>query len=142
IFSVCMAFLQSGDEGVSSRSIFGATNGVFNKYLGKFGVSTRYVDPNDLSASRDAISGKTKLVFVETPSNPLMEVADIRALAEIAHSVGAKLVVDNCFCAPALQQPLALGADLVVHSATKFLDGQGRALGGAVVGRNDDIKEI
>lgn len=142
IFSVCMAFLQSGDEVVSSRSIFGATNVVFNKYLGKFGVSTRYVDPKDLSAWRDAITDKTKLIFVETPSNPLMEVADIRALAELAHSVGAKLVVDNCFCTPALQQPLALGADLVVHSATKFLDGQGRALGGAVVGRNEDIKEI
>ncbi|WP_108125422.1 O-succinylhomoserine sulfhydrylase [Saccharospirillum mangrovi] len=142
IFSVCMAFLQSGDEVVSSRSIFGATNVVFNKYLGKFGVSTRYVDPKDLSAWRDAITDNTKLIFVETPSNPLMEVADIRALAELAHSVGAKLVVDNVFCTPALQQPLSLGADLVVHSATKFIDGQGRALGGAVVGRKDDIKEI
>lgn len=142
IFSVCMAFLQSGDEVVSSRSIFGATNVVFNKYLGKFGVSTRYVDLKDLSAWRDAISDKTKLLFVETPSNPLSEVADIRALAELAHSVGAMLVVDNCFCTPALQQPLALGADLVVHSATKFIDGQGRALGGAVVGRKAQISEI
>ncbi|MFG1496642.1 O-succinylhomoserine sulfhydrylase [Saccharospirillum sp. HFRX-1] len=142
IFSTCMAFLQSGDAVVSSRSIFGSTNVVFNKYLGKFGVSTTYVDPKDLSAWRDAITDKTKLLFVETPSNPLSEVADIRALAELAHSVGALLVVDNCFCTPALQQPLALGADLVVHSATKFIDGQGRALGGAVVGRKVEIDEI
>ncbi|PTY36441.1 O-succinylhomoserine sulfhydrylase [Saccharospirillum sp. MSK14-1] len=142
IFSICMAFLQSGDEVVSSRSIFGSTNVVFNKYLGKFGISTRYVDPKDLSAWRDAITDQTKLLFVETPSNPLSEVADIRALAELARSVGALLVVDNCFCTPALQQPLALGADLVVHSATKFIDGQGRALGGAVVGRKTEIDEI
>lgn len=142
IFSICMAFLQSGDELVSSRSIFGSTNVVFNKYLGKFGVGTSYVDPKDINAWRDAITDKTKLLFVETPSNPLSEVADIRALAELAHSVGALLVVDNCFCTPALQQPLALGADLVVHSATKFIDGQGRALGGAVVGRKVDIDEV
>lgn len=142
IFSICMAFLESGDEVVSSRSIFGATNVVFNKYLGKFGVSTTYVDPKDVSAWRDAVSDKTKLLFVETPSNPLSEIADIRALSELAHSVGALLVVDNCFCTPALQRPLELGADLVVHSATKFIDGQGRALGGAVVGREADVKEI
>lgn len=142
IFSICMAFLKSGDHIVSSRSIFGATNVVFNKYLDRFGVSTSYVDVKDVSAWREAIRPQTRLLFLETPSNPLSEVADIAAIAKLASEANALLVVDNCFCTPALQQPLQLGAHLVMHSATKYIDGQGRALGGAVVGDQVHIDEL
>ncbi|MEX0622881.1 O-succinylhomoserine sulfhydrylase [Saccharospirillum sp.] len=142
IFSVCMAFLKSGDHLVSSRSIFGSTNVVFNRYLERFGVSTTYVDPKDVDAWQAAIQPNTRLLFLETPSNPLSEVTDLEAVAAIARKANALLIVDNCFCTPALQRPLELGADMVIHSATKFIDGQGRALGGAVVGRQEQISEI
>jgi O-succinylhomoserine sulfhydrylase len=142
IFSVCMAFLKSGDHLISSRSIFGSTNVVFDRYLERFGVTTTYVDPKDTAAWKAAVQPNTRLFFLETPSNPLSEVTDVTAVAAIAHEANALLAVDNCFCTPALQRPLEQGADLVIHSATKFLDGQGRALGGAVVGKTELINEI
>jgi len=134
ILATCMGLLKSGDHIVSSRSIFGSTVLLFNNYLGKFGIQTSYVPLTDYVAWDKAIQPNTKLLFLETPSNPLMEIADVRRLADIAHKHNTLLVVDNVFCTPALLQPLKLGADLVVHSATKYLDGQGRAVGGAVVG--------
>lgn len=134
ILSTCMGLLKAGDHIVSSRAVFGTTVVLFNNYLGKFGVETSYVPLTDYDAWEQAIRPNTRLLFLETPSNPLTEVADIRRLAELAHSRGCLLVVDNCFCTPALQQPLRLGADIVIHSATKYIDGQGRAMGGAVVG--------
>lgn len=134
ILTLCMGLLKAGDHIVSSRSIFGSTTILFNKYLTRFGIETGYVPLADPDAWKAAIGPATRLLFVETPSNPLTEMVDIRALADIAHSHDCLLVVDNCFCTPALQRPLALGADLVMHSATKYLDGQGRCVGGAVVG--------
>ncbi len=134
IMAVCLGLLQSGDHIVSSRSIFGTTSILFDRYLEKFGVDTTFVDLTDLTVWEKAIQKNTKLFFLETPSNPLTEVADISALAELAHAHDCLLVVDNCFCTPALQQPLKHGADIIVHSATKYLDGQGRIVGGAVVG--------
>jgi len=134
ILATCMGLMQQGDHMVSSRSIFGSTTVLFDKYLARFGIETSYVDLDDLAAWEAAIRPNTRLLFVETPSNPLTALCDIRALADLAHARGCLLVVDNCFCTPALQQPLALGADIVIHSATKYIDGQGRALGGAVVG--------
>ncbi|MEW5249073.1 O-succinylhomoserine sulfhydrylase [Microbulbifer discodermiae] len=142
ILSLCMALLQSGDKVICSRSVFGTTTALFSRYLKKFGVRVAFVDLTDMSAWRDALDGDTKLLFMETPSNPLCEVADIRKLADLAHSAGAMLAVDNCFCTPALQRPLTLGADFVVHSATKYLDGQGRCVGGAVIGRREFIDEL
>ncbi|MDR9467218.1 O-succinylhomoserine sulfhydrylase [Marinospirillum sp.] len=142
ILAVCMAFLNQGDEVVCSRSVFGSTVGLFNRYMTRFGITTHFVELQDLAAWEAACNDKTRLFFVETPSNPLCELADLPALAELAHSKGLKLVVDNCFCTPALQKPLELGADVVVHSATKYLDGQGRAIGGAVVGREKDMAEV
>lgn len=142
ILSTCMALLKSGDHVVCSRSVFGTTTVLFSKYLEKFGVNVDLVNLTDLHAWQAAVTPHTKLLFLETPSNPINDVADIKALAALAHSHNALLVVDNCFCTPALQTPLALGADLVVHSATKYLDGQGRCLGGAVVGRAEHINEI
>lgn len=137
ILAVCLGLLKCGDRILASRSLFGTTTVLFDKYLSRFGIETRYVTLSDLAAWESALvedKGRTRLLFCETPSNPLGEMVDLRALAEIAHRAGALLVVDNCLCTPALQRPLALGADLVVHSATKYLDGQGRCLGGAVVG--------
>lgn len=134
ILALCMGLLKAGEHIVSSRSIFGSTTILFNKYLTRFGIETSYVPLADPSAWEAAIGPATRLLFVETPSNPLTEMVDIRALADLAHARGCLLVVDNCFCTPALQRPLALGADLVMHSATKYLDGQGRCVGGAVVG--------
>ena len=142
ILSTAMALLQSGDEVVCSRSVFGTTNVLFEKYLQKFGLKTQFVALTDMSAWQEAITPKTKMLFLETPSNPLCEVADIKALAQLAHDNGALLVVDNCFCTPALQRPLDLGADIALHSATKFLDGQGRCVGSAVCGRNDLMEEV
>ncbi|MDB6060776.1 MAG: O-succinylhomoserine sulfhydrylase [Verrucomicrobiaceae bacterium] len=142
ILSVCMALLKSGDHVVCSRSVFGTTTVVFSKFLAKFGVDTTFVALTDNSAWADAIRANTKILFIETPSNPLNEIADIAALSQIAHQRGCLLVVDNCFCTPALQKPLALGADIVVHSATKYLDGQGRCLGGAVVGKREQLNEV
>ena len=142
ILSTCMAHLQSGDHIVCSRSVFGTTTVLFTRYMEKFGVNVSLVPLTDLAAWRSAIRPTTKLMFLETPSNPLCDIADIAALAQIARESGSLLVVDNCFCTPALQRPLAMGADLVIHSATKYLDGQGRCLGGAVVGRFDLIDPI
>lgn len=141
ILSTCIALLKSGDHVVSSRSIFGTTVVLFNKYLQPFGVETTFVDLTDLAAWKQAIRPETKLLFLETPSNPLTEVADIKALADLAHENDCLLVIDNCLCTPILQQPLKLGADIVIHSATKYIDGQGRAVGGAVVGNKELVGE-
>ena len=139
IFSVCIGLLKSGDHIISSRSIFGTTTVMFEKYLAKFGVTTSFVDLTDLSAWEQAIQPNTRLFFMETPSNPLTEIASISALAELAHAHNSLLAVDNCFCTPALQQPLKHGADIIIHSATKYLDGQGRIIGGAVVGDKEKV---
>ena len=142
IMATAMALLEQGDEILCSRSVFGTTTILFDKYFRRVGINTRFVDLTDYPAWESAITDKTRLLFLETPSNPLSEVADIRRLAGIAHKANALLVVDNCFCTPALQKPIALGADIVIHSATKFLDGQGRCLGGAVVGRDKELSDI
>lgn len=142
ILSTCMALLQSGDEIVCSRDVFGSTTILMSKYLGRMGIVTRYVPLTDLQAWRDACTDKTRLFFLETPSNPLCEVADIAALGALADEVGALCVVDNCFATPALQRPLDLGAHLVIQSATKYIDGQGRCLGGAVVGESKYVDEV
>ncbi len=134
ILATCMALLKSGDHIVSAGAVFGTTVSLFNQYLSKFGVAVSYVRLSDLAAWEAAIRPETRLFYLETPSNPLMELADIQALADLAHAHNILLVVDNCFCTPALQQPFKLGADLVIHSGTKYLDGQGRCIGGAVVG--------
>jgi len=141
ILSTCMALLKAGDHIVASRSIFGTTVGLFDNILSKFGLSTTFVELTDYAAWEAAIGSGTKMLFLETPSNPLTEIADISRLAEIAHSKGCLLVVDNCFCTPALQQPFSLGADIVIHSATKYLDGQGRCIGGAVLGSDELLAE-
>lgn len=132
--SVIMALLASGDHVVCSQDVFGSTRVMMDKYITKFGVSVSYVPLADLDAWRAAIQPNTKMLFCETPSNPLSEVADLEVLAAISKQAGATFVVDNCFCTPVLQKPLNWGADIVVHSATKYIDGQGRCLGGAVVG--------
>ena len=134
ILATVMGLMKAGEHVVASRSIFGSTVQLFSNILGRFGIETTYVSPTDPAEWRAAVKPNTKLFFVESPSNPLTEVSDIRALSEIARASGAWLAVDNCFCTPALQKPLALGADIVIHSATKYLDGQGRVLGGAVLG--------
>ena len=141
IMSLCVAVLQAGDHIVSSRSVFGTTTTLFSKFLPRFGIETSFVALTDVDDWKQAIRGNTRFLFLETPSNPLMEIADIRALADLAHENNCLLVVDNCFCTPALQRPLELGADLIVHSATKYLDGQGRIVGGAVVGPNPLVNE-
>jgi O-succinylhomoserine sulfhydrylase len=141
ILSVVMAALQAGDHIVSSQSLFGSTLGMFSQIFPRFGITTTFVDPNDLDAWKNAVRPETKMFFLETPSNPLTEVSDIEAISKIAKGANALFVVDNCFCSPALQQPLKLGADVVMHSATKFLDGQGRVLGGALVGSKQFIME-
>lgn len=143
VLATCMALLKSGDHIVAARGLFGTTTSLFANYMTRFGVEVTFVPVTDLAQWEQAIRSETRLLFVETPTNPLTEVADIKALAELAHGHGCRLVVDNCFCTPALQRPLALGADLVIHSATKYLDGQGRCVGGAVVGDADTVgKEI
>jgi O-succinylhomoserine sulfhydrylase len=134
ILATFMTVLKAGDHVVCSESVFGSTIALINRYLLKFGVEVTYVRLDDNNAWQDAIRANTRLFYLETPSNPLSVIADIRGLADIAHQRGVLLVVDNCFCTPALQKPFTLGADVVIHSATKFLDGQGRCLGGAVVG--------
>lgn len=141
ILSTCLALLKSGDHIVASRNIFGSSVLLFNNYLGKFGVDTSYVSLTDYGAWEKAIKPNTKLLFLETPSNPLTEIADIARIAQVAHARGCLLAVDNVFCTPVLQQPLKLGADVVIHSATKYLDGQGRCVGGAVVGNAEVVGE-
>ncbi|MES3674936.1 O-succinylhomoserine sulfhydrylase [Halomonas elongata] len=142
ILATALALLSAGDEIVASRSLFGSTVSLFDKYLGKLGITTRYVELSNLEEWEAALTPATKLLFAETPSNPLSEVVDIAALSGIAKRHGAWLAIDNCFLTPALQKPLALGADLVIHSATKYLDGQGRAVGGAVVGPDKALEEV
>jgi len=134
ILSLVMALCSSGDHIVASNGLFGATQQLLGTIMPRFGIQTSFVPQTDAAAWQAAMRPETKLLFLETPSNPLTEIADIAALAAIAHARGVLLAVDNCFCTPVLQRPLDLGADLVVHSATKFLDGQGRVLGGAVAG--------
>jgi len=141
ITSLCIGTLSAGDHIVSSRSIFGTTTTLFEKYLPRFGIETSFVDLTDLSAWKESIRDNTRMLFLETPSNPLCEIADIRSLADLAHENNCSLVVDNCFCTPALQRPLELGADIIVHSATKYLDGQGRIVGGAVIGPKTLVEE-
>lgn len=142
IMSLVMAHLKAGDHVVASAGLFGATIQLFNNILARFGITTTYASQTRPEEWAAAIRPETRLFFLETPSNPLTEVADIAALAEIAHAKGILVAVDNCFCTPALQRPLELGADLVVHSATKYLDGQGRVLGGAVVGSKKLTEEV
>jgi O-succinylhomoserine sulfhydrylase len=142
ILSTVMALLKAGDHIVAARGIFGASQQLFGTIMPRFGVETSFVPGCTPAAFKAALKANTKLIFIETPSNPLTEVFDIAALAELAHTAGALLVVDNCFCSPALQRPLEFGADLVIHSATKYLDGQGRVLGGAVCGGKQLVEEV
>ncbi|MFO7304735.1 MAG: O-succinylhomoserine sulfhydrylase [Gammaproteobacteria bacterium] len=143
ILATCMALLKAGDHIVCSESVFGSTIALINRYLVKFGIAVTYVPLDDPDAWRLAIKPNTRLFYLETPSNPLSTIGDIRTLAQLAHEHDVLLAVDNCFCTPALQRPLELGADLVIHSATKFLDGQGRCVGGAVLGDAERVgKEI
>lgn len=142
ILGTVMGLMKAGEHIVASRSIFGSTVQLFSNILGRFGIETTYVSPTDPEAWRRAVKPNTKLFFVESPSNPLTEVSDIAALAAIAHESGAWLAVDNCFCSPALQRPLDMGADIIIHSATKYLDGQGRVLGGAVLGKKDLMEGV
>ena len=138
---VCLGLLSAGDHVICSRSVFGNTALMFKNIMQKFAVETTFVDLEDINAWSAAIKPNTRFLFLETPSNPLGNVADIKKLAELAHANDALVIVDNVYCTPALQKPLSLGADLVVHSATKYIDGQGRCIGGAVVGNNALIEE-
>lgn len=142
ILSIGLALLQQGDHVVCSRSVFGSTISLFEKYLSRAGITTSFVDPKDLHAWEAAIQPNTRLLFMETPSNPLGELTDIEAVSAIAHKYNAWLAVDNCFLTPIFQRPLLLGADMVIHSATKYLDGQGRCVGGVVVGPDNLMEEI
>ena len=141
ILTLCLTVVRAGDHVICSRNVFGSTIGLFNNILKKLNISVTFVALRELEEWRQAVTPKTKLFFCETPSNPLCEVGDIQEIANIAHNSGALLAVDNCFCTPALQRPLSLGADVVMHSATKYLDGQGRVLGGALVGSEDLMAE-
>ena len=138
---VCLGLLSAGDHVICSRSVFGNTALMFKNIMQKFAIETTFVDLDDINAWQSAIKPTTKFLFLETPSNPLGTVADIKQLAELAHANAALLIIDNVYCTPALQKPLSLGADLVVHSATKYIDGQGRCIGGAVVGNDALIEE-
>ena len=142
ILALVMSLCSAGDHVLVSRSVFGSTISLFEKYLKRFGIEVDYPPLADLAGWETAFKSNTKLLFVESPSNPLAELVDIAALAEIAHARGALLAVDNCFCTPALQQPLKLGADIVMHSATKFIDGQGRSMGGVVAGRKAQMEAV
>lgn len=137
-----MGVLKAGDHVICSRSVFGSTLNLFAKEFGKFGVQSTFVSQTDLQEWKAAVRPNTKLLFAETPTNPLTDVCDIRALADIAHDAGALLTVDNCFCTPALQRPTELGADLVIHSGTKYLDGQGRVMAGAICGNEKIVNEV
>jgi O-succinylhomoserine sulfhydrylase len=141
ILTLCLTVLRAGDHVICSRNVFGSTVGLFNNILTKLDISVTFVALRELDDWRQAVTPNTKLFFCETPSNPLCEVGNIREIANIAHDSGALLAVDNCFCTPALQRPLSLGADVVMHSATKYLDGQGRVLGGALVGPEELMAE-
>ena len=140
--AICMAYLKAGDHVVCSRAVFGSIISLFEKYVVKFAVDVTFVDLENLDEWKNAIRPNTRLLFIETPSNPLAQVGDMQAIADIAHAHGALFAVDNTFCTPVLQQPIKFGADLIVYSSTKYIDGQGRALGGAVVGKNQLVEEI
>ena len=142
IYAVCMAHLKSGDHVLCSRSVFGSSIVLMEKFLRKFDIDIEYVDPVDNSAWQRLCRPQTRMLFLESPSNPMLEVADLEGLAQVAKNADALLVVDNCFCTPVIQRPLNFGADLVVHSATKYIDGQGRCLGGAVVGSAELIEPV
>ncbi len=142
IMAVAMAYLKAGDHVICSRAVFGSILSLFEKYVIKFGVDVTFVDLGDLDAWKQAIRPNTRLLFIETPSNPLAQVGDLQAIADIAHAHGALFAVDNTFCTPVLQRPIKFGADLVIYSSTKYIDGQGRALGGAVVGSAKLMEEI
>ena len=142
ILACVMGLLKAGDHIVASRSVFGATINLFNNVIGKFGVATTFVSATDVAEWQAAVRPNTKLFFLETPSNPLTEISDIAAIAAVAKSCGALLAVDTCFCTPILQRPLELGADIVIHSATKYIDGQGRVLGGAVLGSKKNLEGV
>ncbi|QIO10390.1 O-succinylhomoserine sulfhydrylase [Acinetobacter lanii] len=142
VHAITLAYLKSGDHVVCSRAVFGSILSLFEKYVIKFGVEVTFVDLGDLDAWKQAIRPNTRLLFIETPSNPLAQVGDMQAIADIAHAHGALFAVDNTFCTPILQRPLKFGADLVIYSSTKYIDGQGRALGGAVVGSAKLMEEI
>ena len=142
ILACVMGLLKAGDHIVASRSVFGATINLFNNVIGKFGVATTFVSATDVAEWQAAVRPNTKLFFLETPSNPLTEISDIKAIAAVAKQCGALLAVDNCFCTPILQRPLELGADIVIHSATKYIDGQGRVLGGAVLGNKKNLEGV
>lgn len=141
ILLMCMGLLKAGDHVVCSQSVFGSTIKLIAGEFGKFGVQSTFVSQTDVAAWRAAVQPNTKLLFAETPTNPLTEVCDVAALAEVAHRAGALLAVDNCFCSPSLQQPVKLGADLIIHSGTKYLDGQGRVVAGAICGPKQLIEE-
>jgi O-succinylhomoserine sulfhydrylase len=141
ILATAMAVLRSGDHIVCAANVFGATVQLFSNLLARFGIETTYVRGTDPQAWKDAMTPRTRLLYCETPSNPLMEIVDLAALAALGRAHGALTVVDNCFCTPVLQRPLDFGIDVVIHSATKFIDGQGRVLGGAVLGRRQFIRD-
>ncbi|WP_432694922.1 O-succinylhomoserine sulfhydrylase [Marinobacterium sp. YM272] len=142
ILALGLSLMKQGDHVVCSQSVFGSTVSLFDKYLSRAGIETTYVDPTDLAAWEAAIRPETRMLFLETPSNPLGEMSDIAALSKVAREHDALLVVDNCFLTPVLQKPLELGADIVMHSATKYIDGQGRCLGGVVVGREAEMEQV
>jgi O-succinylhomoserine sulfhydrylase len=141
ILTLCLAHLKAGDHVVCGSNVFGATVQLFSNVLARFGIEASYVQGSDPAAWRAAARSRTRLLFCETPSNPMMEVTDLEAFASLGRELGALTVVDNCFCTPVLQRPLQYGVDVVMHTGTKFLDGQGRVLGGALVGRADFIRE-
>ena len=142
VHAICLAYLKAGDHVVCSRAVFGSIISLFEKYVVKFGVDVTFVELENLDAWKQAIRPNTKLLFIETPSNPLAQVGDMQAIADIAHANDALFAVDNTFCTSILQQPIKFGADLIIYSSTKYIDGQGRALGGAVVGKDKLVEEI
>jgi O-succinylhomoserine sulfhydrylase len=142
VFTTFATFLSQGDELVSSRSVFGSTHRLLTDVLPKWGIKSTYVDFNDYAGYEQAITAKTKLVYIETPSNPALDLIDIERIAKICRLSGSLLVVDNCFATPIIQKPISLGADITIHSTTKFMDGQGRTLGGLIISSNEIIEKI
>lgn len=142
IATLLLGTLQQGDEIVACRNMFGSTVNLLKNFLPRYGITVQWADNLSVESWAGLVNTKTKFLYLETPTNPLTELADISAFADLAHSVNAELVVDNCFCTPALQKPISLGADVVIHSATKYLDGQGRCVGGAVVGSEELIDKL
>lgn len=142
ILALGLAFLQAGEHMVCAKQVFGSTRALFDGYFAKFGVQIDYVDVTDTNAWQNAMRPNTRMLFLESPSNPLGQVGDIQKIAQIAHSNNALLCVDNCFATPILQKPLSLGADIVMHSASKYIDGQGRVLGGALIGADELMEQV